>query len=124
MINFVAITTVPSGPPQNFTVITTSDFCLFFMWSPPLLSKRNGDIIRYFVVCTLLNRIISGQVSSTGASVYLLPWAATKYTCFVRAGTVVGYGPPSANFSGIIGNGMFMYNVCTCITNYMNTGFS
>ena len=35
----IAIFTVPSGPPQNFTVITTSD-----TWSPPLLSQRNGVI--------------------------------------------------------------------------------
>ena len=103
----IAIFTVPSGPPQNFTVITTSDF-LLFTWSPPLLSQRNGVITQYDVICTVQNTTLSRQTSSTSASsTNLATLAATKYTCFVCAGTVVGYGPPSANFSGIIGDGMF-----------------
>ena len=91
----IAIFTVPSGPPQNFTVITTSDF-LLFTWSPPLLSQRNGVITQYDVICTVQNTTLSRQTSSTSASsTNLATLAATKYTCFVCAGTVVGYGPPS-----------------------------
>ena len=45
----VATTTVPSGPPQNFTVMTNSNFHLLLTWSPPLLSQRNGVIIFYAV---------------------------------------------------------------------------
>ena len=107
----VATTTVPSGPPQNFTVMTNSNFHLLLTWSPPLLSQRNGVIIFYAVVCIVQNTNHTGGTTSTRIGRDFSPWPATKYTCFVRAETVAGYGP-SANFSGIIGDGMFC---CTII---------
>ena len=82
----------PSGPPENFTILTTSRN-IKLSWSPPLSSKQNGAILSYFVVCK-----ISGASSSTRTSekiliIHINPF--TNYSCAVHAATMVGDGPPA-----------------------------
>ena len=47
------ILTVPSGPPQNVTTLTTSTTSISVSWKAPLLNESNGIIrayrIRYFI---------------------------------------------------------------------------
>ena len=83
----------PSGPPQEFIIISTSHN-LTLSWSPPLPSQRNGVIISYFVLCSIGGVTSSVNVSGTSLVVLINPF--TNYTCTVQAATMVGHGPPVA----------------------------
>ena len=100
---FIAVTlynTVPSGPPQNFTISTTSR-TLTLSWSPPLPSQRNGVIISYLITYSSGGSIInSTRTSSTSLTITgLQPF--TSYTCTVSAATIRGDGPATAVISGV-----------------------
>ena len=82
----------PSGPPQNFTISTTS-YNITLSWSPPLPSQRNGVIIIYLINCTIGSVESSNNVSEASLVKPIDPF--TIYTCFVRAVTMVGDGPPA-----------------------------
>ena len=83
---------VPSGPPQNFTISTTSSNITLF-WSLPLLLQRNGVIISYLVTCSIGGITSSTNVSETSLVISIDPF--TNYTCSVSAATMVGDGPPA-----------------------------
>ena len=84
----------PSGPPQNFTISTTSSNITLF-WSLPLLLQRNGVIISYLITCTIGGMTSSMNVSGTSHDhvIHIKPF--TNYTCSVSAATMVGDGPPA-----------------------------
>ena len=83
----------PSGPPQKFTISTTS-YNITLSWSCPLLSERNGVIISYLVTCSISNVTYSNRTSIARTSHVIPIDPFTNYTCSVRAATMVGDGPP------------------------------
>ena len=89
---------VPSGPPQNFTILVTSRNITLF-WSPPLLSQRNGDIISYNLSCNISGATSSVRRNITSIEIPVEPF--TSYSCAVSAATVVGDGPATAVISGV-----------------------
>ena len=83
---------VPSGAPQEFTILSISH-TLTLSWSPPLPSQRNGVITSYLVTCTIGGVTNSNRISGTSQVINIDPF--TSYTCSVRAATMVGDGPPA-----------------------------
>ena len=82
----------PIGPPQNFTISTTSSN-ITLIWFPPLSSQRNRVIVNYFVTCTIGGLNYSNRISETSQVIQINPF--TNYTCSVNAATMVGDGPPA-----------------------------
>ena len=56
--------TAPSGPPENFTISTTSHN-ITLSWSLPLPTHRNGLITSYLIVCTIGDVITNNRTSGT-----------------------------------------------------------
>ena len=106
----------PSGPPQNFVIISTSHN-LTLSWSPPLPSQRSGVIISYLVHCSIGGGINSVNVSGTSLVVPIDPF--TSYTCSVQAATMVGHGPPVA-VSGVSNeDGEFLDHIVATVISFM-----
>ena len=87
------IYTAPSGPPQNFNVLTTSRN-ITLSWSLPLSSQRNGNITSYLITCIIGNMTSSTNVSRASQVIIAID-PFTNYTCTVSAATMVGDGPPA-----------------------------
>ena len=85
---------VPTGPPQNLSVIANTSRSLVLSWGLPLLQDSNGVIIDYTINITSSLGKSSFQVQSS-ATTYtitaLRPFIA--YTCVIAAHTTVGRGP-------------------------------
>ena len=99
-LNEITISTVPNGPPQNFTVVVDSSRSLILNWTPPLLLDANGIIVDYTI--TVISN--SGNSSfQTGSSTIRYTLTALRpyvhYTCLVAAHTVIGRGPFSSQFT-------------------------
>ena len=89
---------VPSGPPQNFTISVTSRN-IIISWSPPLSSKQNGVITDYNLTCIVDGMTHNIRWDDTSFDTPLDPF--TNYSCTVSAATVVGDGPATAVISGV-----------------------
>ena len=89
---------VPSGPPQDFTISVTSR-SIAFSWSPPLLSQHNGVITSYNLTCTVGGVTVSNRLSVTSLNIPVEPF--TNYSCTVRAATVIGDGPAISAINGV-----------------------
>ena len=96
--NLIVIHSVPSGPPQNFTISFKSRN-ITLSWSPPLLSQWNGEIISYSLTCNISGTTSSVRRNITSIEIPVEPF--TGYSCAVSAATVVGDGPATAVVSGI-----------------------
>ena len=97
--SYLSVTpSVPSGPPQDFTISVTSR-SVTFSWSPPLSSQQNGVITGYNLTCSSGGMTNSIRWSDTSFDAPLDPF--TNYSCTVSAGTVVGDGPATAVISGV-----------------------
>ena len=85
---------VPSGPPEQLNVSTTSSSTLQLQWNPPSLSSVNGIVQHYIItVYELATDTIfqsttstSTQLSVSGLHPYYI------YTCSISAVTI-GSGP-------------------------------
>ena len=89
---------VPSGPPQDFTISVTARR-ITVSWSPPLLLQRNGVITDYNVTCAFDEVTSSIRYDNTSLSISVAPF--TSYSCSVRAATSVGDGPATPVISGV-----------------------
>ena len=89
---------VPTGPPQNFTLMANNSRSLILSWAPPLPQDINGIIIDYTINVTSSLGSSSFRVGS-GVTTYILaslrPYVA--YTCIIAAHTSVGQGPFGTN---------------------------
>lgn len=88
---------VPSGPPQNVTVINLSSRNFTLVWSPPLTEHQNG-IIRYYLVDIASEDEEGGdfQMNSTGISL-IIDGLHPFYTySFSVSAVTVGPGPQSS----------------------------
>ena len=89
--------TAPIGEPQNFTIIKVTSNDISFMWNPPLINLRNGNVTHYSLRCSYDNstHFTSLEHLLIYRSKYLLsnllPY--TNYSCNVSASTSVGEGP-------------------------------
>jgi len=88
--------TVPTGPPENFTVQVLSSGAVLVSWRPPTFGKRNGVIVTYTIVLVelLSNATLmyeqEGNVSELTVA-ELHPYY--EYKCSMVAATQVGNGP-------------------------------
>ena len=99
LYSFVIIISVPSGPPENFTIAATSH-SITVSWSPPFFLKWNGVITSYNLSCTIGKSFTSIKWSGTSFKVpSVAPY--TSYACTVSAATVAGDGPATAVISGV-----------------------
>ena len=103
---------VPSGPPQNFTISDTFHN-IKLSWSPPLLSQQNGMITDYNLTCTVGEMTSSIRWNDTSFDVPAFPF--TNYSCTVSAATVVGDGPATAVISGVTDED----SECSCTTSHL-----
>ena len=94
----VIIISVPSGPPENFTITVTSHR-ITFSWSPPFFLKWNGVITSYNLSCNVGKHFSSIKLSGTSFEVPIIPY--TSYACTVSAATVAGNGPATTVISGV-----------------------
>ena len=88
--------TVPTGPPENFTLQVLGSKAVLVSWRPPVFGKQNGVIITYTIVFvevpsdTVLTYHLDGN--STELTVdSLRPYY--EYNCSMVAATQVGNGP-------------------------------
>ena len=96
--SYLSVTpSVPSGPPQDFTISVTSH-SISYSWSPPLPSQQNGPITDYNLTCTIAGMTSSIRRSDTSLNIPADPF--TSYSCTLSAATVVGDGPATAVISG------------------------
>ena len=99
MFFLLYIFSVPSGPPQNFTILVTSQNITLF-WSPPLHSQRNGVIISYNLSCNISGTFnVRRNIHVTSIEIPVEP--STNYSCAVSAATVIGDGPATPVISGV-----------------------
>ena len=106
-VNKLFISTVPSGNPLNFTYSFALDGSVELSWSPPELSKRNGEIIDYSVSCqpSLMMRNNKTRKSCCSVSLYGVA-LGTRYHCSVAAVNSKGAGPQSTlQFAVSLGDG-------------------
>ena len=88
--------TVPTGPPQNFTVQVLSSRAVLVSWRSPTVWKQNGVIITYTIVLvelltnTTLTYEQGGNISELIVD-ELHPYY--EYKCSMVAATRVGNGP-------------------------------
>lgn len=93
--------TVPTGPPENFTVQVLSSRAVSVSWRPPTFGKQNGVIITYTIVLlevtsnTTLMYVQEGNYTELTVD-ELHPYY--EYKCSMVAATQVGNGP----FTGFI----------------------
>ena len=104
---------VPSGPPQNFTISVTSR-SIAFSWSPPLLSQRNGDITGYNLTCTVGGVTNSARFIVTSLTLPVEPF--TNYSCTVSAATVVGDGLPTSAINGVTHEESECFSLVSCFS--------
>ena len=89
--------TAPIGEPQNFIIIKVTSNDISFLWNPPLIHLRNGNITHYSLRCSYdnLTHFTSFKHFLIQNTTYtlsnLLPY--TNYSCNVSASTSVGEGP-------------------------------
>ena len=90
----------PSGPPTMITVTFLNGTLIEFTWSPPEPSMRNGDIIVYTLCIREYGSLFACNKSTS------VPETQTyyrfndlnprkEYIIVIKAGTVVGLGPPA-----------------------------
>ena len=88
------ILTVPTAPPQSFTVTVLGPQSLRLSWTPPPSNQQNGEILGYTV--TVAN-VETGreEESNTTSTSYLASSLHPYYTyqCKVAAFTSIGLGP-------------------------------
>ena len=88
--------TAPSGAPVLFAASLT-DTVVSFTWDPPAEDQQNGEIVSYFLSCSISNNVefelnltdieeISVGVYKTGST----------YTCEIYAATSAGGGPTAS----------------------------
>lgn len=85
---------VPSGPPVNLSVQSTSSVSITLSWGLPIPAHRNGIITGYTMRITLLASQTRTEYSTTHTSYTvgsLRPY--TSYSCVVAARTINGTGP-------------------------------
>ena len=88
--------TVPTGPPQNFTVQVIGSRAVLVSWRPPSVGKQNGFIVTYTIVLVeLLSNTTLTYKQETNISELIVdelhPYY--EYNCSMVAATQVGNGP-------------------------------
>lgn len=97
MINFIS---VPTGPPQNFSITVNHSRSLILDWTTPLPQDVNGIVTDYTISVTSTIGNSSFQIRSnvtTYALTSLRPFIT--YTCAVAAHTSIGQGPFSTSIT-------------------------
>ena len=94
------ITTVPSSPPLNFSVETTTPWSLLFSWEPPYPEHWNGILLGYVINVTTVDtgttiKLYSDVDTVNLTSSIFLPY--TDYRCSIATFTQVGIGPYSTD---------------------------
>ena len=93
---FSFCSSVPTGPPENFTVQVLSSRTVLVSWRPPSVGKQNGIIVTYTIVLfELLTNTTrtyeqGGNISELTVD-ELHPYY--EYKCSMVAATRVGNGP-------------------------------
>ena len=95
-LQLLLITTVPTAPPENFTLRVLGSRAVLVTWRPPAFEEQNGVIINYsivFVEVTSNTTLIYQQEGNyTELTVdELHPYY--EYKCSMVAATQVGNGP-------------------------------
>ena len=95
---------MPSGPPQQFSIVDSGITNLTFSWSPPRPEDWNGNITTYSLSC---RQSMGGAGSSPIEQVYTgLPAGNitldgfrpnVEYTCSLTASNSRGEGPPATD---------------------------
>ena len=94
----------PSGPPTRKTVTFVNESTISFSWSAPEPELQNGVIMHYSVCiremqsgpessCTRTAKISANDDNNSFMYSGLSP--SKEYIVMVKAGTVVGLGPPA-----------------------------
>ena len=92
----------PDGPPLDVVFVSKSKTSLTVSWKPPEKMFRNGIVNKYKVCYSTkgIKESCKDVVSTTSYSIKKLK-PATKYFVRVSAGTIVGYGVYSKEYSDI-----------------------
>ena len=96
LVSFIVFI-APSSEPENLTTIEVTSNNISFLWLPPLIHSRNGNITHYSLRCSYYNLSHSMLLehlqikNSTYLLSNLLPH--TNYSCNVSASTSAGEGP-------------------------------
>ena len=87
----------PTGAPMNFDA-SIEDTVLTFTWDPPATDSQNGDIVSYFLSCSI-NSVEQFELNLTSAveeislGVYEV---SSTYTCTISASNSDGEGPTTS----------------------------
>lgn len=79
---------------MNFSA-TLEDTVLSFTWDPPAEDQHNGEIVSYFISCSIGDEVelelnLTADVEEITVGVYK---ADSTYTCEIYAATSAGGGP-------------------------------
>ena len=98
---------VPTGFPQNVTVVRTTSRAIELEWEPVPIDQRNGDITHYEIE---LNQIMFSEEPGSELRSTSEPRLSTnltglqafvEYTVRVRAVNSAGFGPFSPNVTAM-----------------------
>ena len=97
-----SLLTVPSGPPQQFSIVDTGATNLTFSWLPPRPVDQNGNITTYSLSCrqsmgtdsTPIEQDYTGLPAGNVTLYGFRPFV--QYTCSVTASNSIGEGPAAA----------------------------
>ena len=87
----------PTGAPMNFNA-TTEDTVVTFTWDPPTEDSQNGDIVSYYLSCSIGSAVqfelnLTSSVEEISLGVYEV---SSTYSCSVSASNSAGQGPTAS----------------------------
>lgn len=87
----------PTGAPVNFNA-NIEDTVLTFTWDPPAADSQNGDIVSYFLSCSVDSVVqfelnLTSSVEEISLGVYEV---SSTYTCTISASNSNGEGPTAS----------------------------
>ena len=95
---------VPSGSPENLTLVFPSATSIILRWEPPAINLQNGNITEYVINMTEVETGTLQQFEVAGGATQLqidMLHPYYIYNFIIAAATVVGLGPFTRVTSGL-----------------------
>lgn len=107
LILYVHFTSVPTGAPQDITLIDITITSAIISWDPPDISLQNGMITNYKLILSKDTTEVVEVYSTKRVKKFINLIQNTNYRVDIAAGTSIGYGP-YGNYSFITETGTLL----------------